>query len=329
MRPESTAEEPGRDVARRNESLLSWRGLLQVLVLLGALATLLGFAGSFGWLFDLAAHFRVQYLVGFAVLFGLGLLLKQRRLAWACAALALVNAATLWPLASGPTATVSASAGSSRWMTFNVHTANTNKAGVLAAIRAAGADVVALQEVDSAWMLALLDLRTEYPYAVAEPREDNFGICLLSRWPIAGSNVFHWGAAEVPSLEVRLQSPAGIVTAIATHPVPPVGRHAAAARDEQLSLLARRVRELSGPVVVLGDLNTTPWGASFRRLVADSGLRDSARGQGWQPTWPSFQPLLFIPLDHVLATPDIGVVSRSVGDAAGSDHRPVVVELAW
>jgi endonuclease/exonuclease/phosphatase (EEP) superfamily protein YafD len=81
--------------------------------------------------------------------------------------------------------------------------------------------------------------------------------------------------------------------------------------------------------MVLGDLNTTSWSPYFRDLVADSGLLDSRRGFGVEPSWPSFGlPLLRIPIDHGLVSPAVSVLDRRIGPAAGSDHLPLVIDFA-
>lgn len=77
----------------------------------------------------------------------------------------------------------------------------------------------------------------------------------------------------------------------------------------------------------MGDFNMTPWSPKFRQLVADSHLRDTVRGFGLQPTWPAGAPQFWIPIDHVLVSPDILVVDRRVGPDLGSDHYPVIVDI--
>ena len=81
-------------------------------------------------------------------------------------------------------------------------------------------------------------------------------------------------------------------------------------------------------MVVLGDLNVTPWSPWFRRLLEAGGLADLAGGPH-RPTWaPAPVPAaLGLALDHVLATPGIRLLSRRLGPRLGSDHRPVVVHL--
>jgi endonuclease/exonuclease/phosphatase family metal-dependent hydrolase len=80
-------------------------------------------------------------------------------------------------------------------------------------------------------------------------------------------------------------------------------------------------------VVLLGDLNLTPYSPPFDRLLGDSGLRDVMQGQGWQPTWRAgFWPLA-LRIDHVLVSSDLCVEDATVGPTVGSDHRPVLARL--
>jgi endonuclease/exonuclease/phosphatase (EEP) superfamily protein YafD len=82
---------------------------------------------------------------------------------------------------------------------------------------------------------------------------------------------------------------------------------------------------------VSGDFNAT-WGhRAFRRLL-DAGLVDAvaARGRPYQMTWP--RDRRFVPpltrIDHVLTRGPLAVTSIRTGDGRGSDHRPLVADVA-
>ena len=77
----------------------------------------------------------------------------------------------------------------------------------------------------------------------------------------------------------------------------------------------------------MGDLNVSPWSAEFRQLLKDSQLRDSTKGFGLQPTWPTHVRLMQIPIDHLLYSSDIKIIDRRVGPNIGSDHYPLIVDL--
>jgi endonuclease/exonuclease/phosphatase (EEP) superfamily protein YafD len=85
-------------------------------------------------------------------------------------------------------------------------------------------------------------------------------------------------------------------------------------------------RELGRVPVVLGDLNASPWSTDFR-LLLDAGLLDSERGFGPQGTFPAGWAVQ-LPIDHCLHDPALVTTAREVGADLGSDHRPLLVELA-
>jgi endonuclease/exonuclease/phosphatase (EEP) superfamily protein YafD len=115
---------------------------------------------------------------------------------------------------------------------------------------------------------------------------------------------------------------------LAVHPPPPRHRDWWKLRNRQLEEIANLVRSHSGTWLVLGDLNTTPWAPSFRRLVRASGLVNSALGHGLDPTWPARWPWpLRIPIDHCLHSPALTTINRRVGPAIGSDHLPLIVDI--
>jgi endonuclease/exonuclease/phosphatase (EEP) superfamily protein YafD len=84
----------------------------------------------------------------------------------------------------------------------------------------------------------------------------------------------------------------------------------------------------TGRVVVLGDLNLTPWSATFHRFVREAGLSDNPRERGLVATWLSRFPLFGLALDHVLAGHGVEIVQSRVGRDVGSDHFAVTAHLA-
>ena len=56
-----------------------------------------------------------------------------------------------------------------------------------------------LAEVNERWLAAFESISEEYPYRVVRPRNDNFGIALLSRFEIQDAHVILSQAAAVPT----------------------------------------------------------------------------------------------------------------------------------
>jgi endonuclease/exonuclease/phosphatase (EEP) superfamily protein YafD len=290
-------------------------------------ATVAGFFGDLWWVLDLFSHFRVQYFVGLAAVALVLIFGRQFKKSAFFGVVAAVNMWTLVPLYSGkPLPPIDASR-SYRALLMNVNTQTGQPERVAQAIRQLDPDFVVLEEVNDRWLSALASALRAYPYAKAEPRSDNFGIALFSKHPLARSEIRQVGEADVPSLIAEPELPAGRLTVVATHPLPPGSREYSRLRNDQLARLPALVKEGTSPVFLLGDLNVTPWCPQFKRLLRASGLRDSSEGRGVQGTWPTHFPILLIPIDHCLHSAGIEVAKRALGPNVGSDHYPLVVDF--
>lgn len=307
-------------------SIRLW-GLITMAGAVAATASILGFLGSYNWFLDLCSHFRVQYCIGLGVVAALLLIPQKRRLAAVFGGFAAINLLVILPLYFGRTPVSVASGRPIRAMLSNVNTKTGDPAAVAAAIRRFDPDIIVLEEVSAKWLSDLKSVLDNYRHSEQEAREDNFGIGLWSKFPFTHSRVVYIGTAQVPSILVEIETPQGQFTVVATHPLPPAGKTYSDFRNDQLSELPDWVLQASSPVVLLGDLNTTPWNYYFKRLLRESGLHNSSQGRGVCPTWPSFNPLMLIPIDHCLYTDGIEIVSKQTGPQVGSDHFPIIVDF--
>lgn len=291
-----------------------------------SVATAAGFLGRLSWMLDLASHFRVQYSV---LLAAIALLLwAARHPRWAAlfGAFGAADLALVLPIFVAGARTAPAEASRVRVALLNVLTSNTRYEDALAEIRRLDPDLFVALETDSRWLERLEQLSTAYPYSIADARPDNFGIALFSRLPLDRTRIVHLGRAGLPSVLAELRVEGTRLAVLGTHVVPPVGASAAALRDDQLEEIALFAAHDPGPLLVLGDLNCTPWSVAFRALRRTSGLGDGRRGI--DATWPAALGWLGIPIDHVLHSPGLTALARGVGRSIGSDHRPLVAEFA-
>lgn len=305
-------------------------------------ATVAGWAGAvlpagstLGWLCDLTMHFRAYGLA--LALAATVLSLRRGPLAArvACGAAVLVTLADLLPSWSpGPepardAAWAAADDGVAPFtvVSLNVLSTNREKARSLAYLRGMEADLVVLVEIDHAWAAALAGLAADYPHAHLEPRDSFEGLAVLSRWPLRDTTIVDFGTQGTPSIVTVVDSPAGAIDVIATHPRPPLTPAFDRELRAHLRAVGHRAATAAGPCLVIGDLNSTPWSAAFQGLLQAGGLRDSARGHGIQPTWNARLWAPRIPIDHILVSPDVAVVERRVGPDVGSDHLPIEARL--
>lgn len=189
-------------------------------------------------------------------------------------------------------------------------------------------DVIFLQEISKEWQDATVRLHEDYPYHYVEAREGNFGIAMFSR--VAPDSVAHVDSPplDYPTIVATMTVNGEALTLINTHPTVPVSRLQYEARNEQLRSIAALVNQATGAVILTGDLNASVWGSNYRKLEASTGLRNTRRGFGILPTWPTFMPFAMIPIDHALVSDGIGIVETRTGARIGSDHLPLIVELA-
>jgi endonuclease/exonuclease/phosphatase (EEP) superfamily protein YafD len=217
-----------------------------------------------------------------------------------------------------------------RVFSANVFAHNPHPGRIVAEALASDADVVLLQEYDEDARRAFADAgaRDRYPYLVEIRRDDPFGSLIASRLPILASEIRTVGTVQVPVAVV--DTAIGPVTFVSVHTRRPVtgAEHPGWVADH--AALAALVRTRATPLVVAGDFNATTSHRPFRDLLA-TGIVDShrARGAGLQNSWPNHLPgPPLVRIDHVLATTEL--VARDVrnGRGDGSDHVPMVVDLA-
>ena len=208
---------------------------------------------------------------------------------------------------------------------MNVHQVNTSFAGVVATARANSADLLSVQEVDARWNAALVEgLSDLYPYQLVRTGDDNYGLALFSRSPLEDAAVFD--LSGLPALRATVRVNEKRVLVLAVHLRSPESPSDLKQRNSQWAALADLVNNASGPVAVVGDLNTVPWDDAARHFNANTSMT-------WGPcplaaTWPSIGGVALIPLDHLLVSPNLGILKPNTFLIPGSDHRGISASIA-
>lgn len=284
------------------------------------------------WRLDLLTHFRSHYVLAFALALALAAAARRRRLAALAAlalALELAQVAPLWLAAPAR-----AGAPALRVVHFNVLSHNPDKPAATAWLSGQGAELVLAQEVDPAWADALAAVPGYVP-AELHPRADNFGMAWLIRQDFENMLVRTWRedlVEGIPALALELAVGERRIAVLGVHTLPPVSADYASRRDAQLAAVAAWTadqRRHGRVPVIVGDLNASPFSAPLRRLLAGTDLVDSQRGFGLQPSWPTTVPWPRIAIDHLLHDRALTTTARALGPHLGSDHLPIVVDLAW
>jgi len=292
------------------------------------LATLAGFFGGTWWVLDLFAGFRHQLAVGLILIAVVAAIARWKKTAVAIGLLAVVNVALVAPLFFGPSRPETSQL---RILSFNVLASNRRFDEVVDFIRASDANVVVLHEVTSRWEEEIEEAAAtfdDWPYEITEARArgDLFGSMVLVE-PGAAIESFGFALTDPRAIEILL--PDGVAL-LAIHPLSPSSEFRAEQNDRQLLFATDWAAGRDGPTIVVGDFNSTPWSYPFRRLMASTDLSNSAIGFGLDLSYPADgNPLLRVPIDHLLFSDGLAVVDRRLGPAMGSDHFPLTVDLAF
>ena len=340
--------------------------ILAIAAVLGALAaSLLALGAAHYWLADLAVHFRLQYAVigGLALLFhgwrrhwslaaAAGLVIainappvitqllpeENGALRTAVAAptphTALAAASvtpTLLPgsqrLALRALVAAAPPAVPLRLAAVNVFFFNEAHDQMIAWVRRARPEVVVFIEASPPWQQALRTLDADYPHRAAITDGPRDGLLVLSHWPLRDPRLAP-DRRDILFVTVDKQGHALRLAAVhASWPLLPRHQLLRAADFAAVAAEARAAARAGLPYAALGDYNVSPFSPHFTRLLEAGNLRSASASRGWQPTWPTFLPLLGIQIDYALVTPDVSVTGFERGAGTGSDHRPIVVDV--
>jgi len=222
-------------------------------------------------------------------------------------------------------------------MTHNLFGLNYDMERVRAVIESEDPDIVALQEYFGEQRSELSPLlAARYPYSVYCRGGKRANLGLYSKLPFTQEQ-----SEACPDNAYGDQRTGHILAAftladgtqfsvLTTHldwPAPRISR-----QHEEFDQLAAAIAQTSGPLVVVGDFNSTSWSYAIRGFARNAGLTRQDHSlltypmlfyylDAWRPTLP------FLPLDHVL-TRGIDVHELHAGEATGSDHRPVVFTMS-
>ena len=336
-------------------------GLLRLgaalLILATAVPAILALLGYWVPFFDLFNHLQLLLFFGTLAAALAAIVLLMRRWWKTLAVLGFLASAWTfvpeWLTSLAPRQAVS-DVTTVKVMTHNIFGLNYDMERVDEAIRAEDPDIVALQEFfpEQAGLGDLL--KDRYPYAVRCQGGKRANLGLYSKFPFSEE----MAAGECPEDAQGTQRTAHIIAGFAlsngtsfslmtTHmdwPYP-IER-----QREEFAAAAEAANAIAGPLVVVGDFNSTPWSYTMKSFEAATGLTRETRNLITYPelfTVPPgvkrrlpFLPIVpkkcagecgadllrtapFLPLDQVFQR---GVIVSELhrGQPTGSDHLPVI-----
>lgn len=281
--------------------------------------------GSDYWLADISSHFPFQYALISLTLMFVCIWRKSVLLAILAGLIFILNISVIIDFEGSIHA---AEQPGKPFVVYsaNIQVQNRDLSKLELEIQKIDPEIVLLVEVSADQDELLRSLKQSYPYCISSIPEDVVGVVFLSKFPLHDHHVTKLSEQGNLLFEARVEIDQRSVIFYGLHAQRPrFGNYKE--RISQFLRLVRQINEQSLPVIVAGDFNTTPYSPIFRKVIKLSGLKDAREGFGWQPSWPTFFPPLWIPIDHVLVSPEVQVFKRSTGSYIGSDHYPVITEL--
>jgi endonuclease/exonuclease/phosphatase (EEP) superfamily protein YafD len=296
--------------------------------------------------------FRGLIVAGFGALLLVALLFAAirpiRRIALSLAAVALiavvVNAAVVGTRGTGTGTLPEKTESSIRVMTWNTAGDATSPATIAQTAVAMGADIVTLPETTietgGQVAVAMRDLGQPMWAHHTEYGSDGWAADSTTILISPALGTYAVTAASQDGSSNTSTVPSAVAMPIDGNGPIVVAAHAVAPREDFMVDWRHDLQWLADQcagenIILAGDFNATI--DHMSRLGTDGGTlgrcRDAAvlTGNGAVGTWPtSYPPLAGAPIDHVLATPDwtpTGSVVLGSLDAAGGDHRPLIVQL--
>ncbi len=275
-----------------------------------------------------------------------GLLTKRPRLALWVAPAALIFAVVYGPrlVPRG----VKVEADTLRLATYNLRAHTTGLDGLVAVIQQLDSDVVALQEVsrEAAQRLAV-DLREAYPHQLIAVRDSPYyGTGLISRLPLLNDQIYPFEPNRLRLQRAQIEWRGRTITLFNFHAQPVAESWQPPdinVRRDQIIYLLAEAGQIREPHILIGDFNFNEFSEDYARVTANYIDVFATVGVGLGLTGPHWGNLEHAPFgvtinallpayqrfDYAFHDPQLRSVKAAVWlDYGGSDHKPLVIEVA-
>lgn len=212
----------------------------------------------------------------------------------------------------------------------NVKQSNRDFGALIDLIKEKKPEIATALEVDQEWTDELhAALKDDYAHWVTAPKDNSYGMVLMSKLPLAETQVRELLVEDVPSIKTTVRNANGQEWRLyIVHPEPPVPNHDTKGRDGEIALIGIEASKDDMPAIVTGDLNDVAWSTTTRRFQRLSGLLDPRVGRGFYNTFHAGIPMMRWPLDHLFHDAEFRLISMSRLRNIGSDHFPIMFSLA-
>lgn len=217
-----------------------------------------------------------------------------------------------------------------RIMSANVLMSNDQYSKLIDLVQQHQPDLLITLESDVNWQQQLSCLESDYPYRVYCAKDNRYGMHLYSKFKIKQQQISELIEADIPSIHIVFEDADGVeMQGHFIHPAPPspTEEESSRARDTELIILAKAIKNSTRPTIVAGDLNDVAWSRTTRLFLRISGFLDPRKGRGFFNTFHADYFFMRWPLDHLFHSDDFAVKRIERLQKYGSDHFALLTEL--
>ena len=215
-----------------------------------------------------------------------------------------------------------------RLMVFNVNHKNQikNFEILLKQILFEKPDIILFQEVSPQAQDKLKSLESFYQYKIGPNTPTSpFASIILSNYALKENKVVdHFAIVTnviMDGMELKI---------IGYHLYPQFNQTLFNLAINQTKYLKTLVKNIDQNLILMGDLNMTPVSKRFTNFLKETNLYTYTSYKNPTFTWPTFLPgYLGIQVDHVLFSKNFKMIRKKTIDYFESDHRPLIVDLAF
>ena len=236
-----------------------------------------------------------------------------------------------------------------RLMTFNTGLSNDFK-NIRELILFENPDIIQFQEVTPQMHDKIKSLKSFFPYntGLSKPTKQSSSI-ILSKYPLKNNKIVYYHTVltkvildetELTIIGTHLPAPlnqlllnlyvdmyANYTNTTKLQELPPVNLGLAIKQMEYLKTLVDNTNQ---NLILMGDLNMTATSKRFTNFLKDTNLYTYISYKHPTFTWPTFiSSYLGIQIDHILFSKNFKVIGKKTANHFGSDHRPLIVDLAY
>ena len=219
--------------------------------------------------------------------------------------------------------------------TLNQFLRNRDTVTPATALRPLDPDLVLLQEISEPVAESLAN-NLDLPFTEVSGfnRSSGFSdIAILSKHPVLSVDALtdRFGSNEQAFFKINVDVDGQEVAVYSAHfPGPFSFENFSNSQSVQQALIEEVSRE-EVPTVVAGDLNLTPFSPVYRSFAGSlqsQGFETTTTSPFAQCSWHGFGSLACLRIDHIFYK-DLGFIDQQILEDTGSDHRIVIVELAF